>query len=976
MAIVREQYKVGQGGAFASIDVTFDTNVTAGSLLLCCVSAWDSSGVGGAITFADDNSNSWTENYDNNYDGNDVGALAYVENANSGSTTVTASGLGGGSFWSVVIVEVSGIKTTTALDQNSENTASSASWDSGNITTTENDEYLIGGLAHDNGDHTLTFEEETGSSDMPISVGERIVSSTLTESYSGTIASSSPYWSAIASFEMTAAAGALSINVSDDIEISEAVTADVSDLQVSSSDDVEISETITARVPTDPSVSDSVEISDSIAADILLEPVVSDSVEVSDSIILAVSDPALTISDNTTVSDSVTVTISAISDLTIDTSDDVEVSDSATVDIQTTANVIDNVEVSESVSATVGDPQAIISDDAEVSDSVTVALGAVSAANVTTSDNIEISESVTATVSDPQLITSDNVTVVDSTGISVIAAGVVALSVSDDITATDTVIISVSEPAISISDSVDVSDSASVEIVAARCLGAGRKGDGVTIVVEGTTSGGVGNGGADTSTLTSWTPGANELVLLFVAMRDETITPTANGNGITFTQIHDIDNTQAQGGLTVLRGMDSSPTTGSITVTHTGNGEPASCIAVRFSGVDTSGTNGSGAIGNTATDTGPDPDDDDALISVTVDDSNNFAVFSAWSRSAAILDDPPASGETTILINQLFGTGGARTRCHVWYQTGSSGSVQGGTAANLSVNADHVESGVEVKIAAIDPEPSISDNATITDSIVADVSDPQIVISDNVTITDSVTANLVVGAVDIGSSDNATITDSITLDVSGPQISAQSDATATDSASADVSDPATIITDNATVTDSATVSVLSAGTNVNVSDNVTIEDIPRFFPEVVFIRESVTVQIEEQVALSVNVSDSIDVTDSATADIPLGVSVSDSATIADSASATVSDSQITIADNATITDSAISSVVAAGAAGVNVQDDVTVTDNISVGVSDLQISIADSTTIIDSVTVSVVAVGVTTVSVQDDATIADSVSAV
>jgi hypothetical protein len=159
----------------------------------------------------------------------------------------------------------------------------------------------------------------------------------------------------------------------------------------------------------------------------------------------------------------------------------------------------------------------------------------------------------------------------------------------------------------------------------------------MAIVVEGTTTGGLGNTGGDSTTLTSWTPVSNELVMLFVAMRDEAITPTASGNGITFTQIHDIDNVQAQGGLTVLRGMSASPSTGTITVTHTSNIRPTSCIAVRFSGVDTSGTNGSGAIGNTATDTGPDPDDDDALISVTIDDSDNFAVFSAWSRSSAIL---------------------------------------------------------------------------------------------------------------------------------------------------------------------------------------------------------------------------------------------------------------------------------------------------------------------------------------------------
>jgi hypothetical protein len=178
-------------------------------------------------------------------------------------------------------------------------------------------------------------------------------------------------------------------------------------------------------------------------------------------------------------------------------------------------------------------------------------------------------------------------------------------------------------------------------------------------------------------------------------MRDESFTPTASGNGITFTQIHKITNVQNIGAHTVFRGMDSSPTTGSITVTHTGNGDTVSCIAVRFSGVDTSGTNGSGAVGNTATDTGPDPDDDDMLLSVTIDASDNFAVFSGYSRGAT-LSDPPASGETTILINSTFGTGGNRIRCHTWYQTGATGSVQGGAAANLSADNDHVESGVEV----------------------------------------------------------------------------------------------------------------------------------------------------------------------------------------------------------------------------------------------------------------------------------------
>jgi len=220
MAIVREQFKVGQGsGTQSGAAVTFDTNVTAGSLLLMAVSTYQSGGL--TLTVSDNNGNSWVEIDDNNYDGNDVAGFAYALNANSGSTTVTVTTSGVSDYHSIVIVEVSGIETTGALDQSNTNTATSASWDSGNIPTTQADEYLFGAFAHDNGNRTLTedgawtliFEEQNGSTDMPISVGERIVSSTLTESYSGTIAVSSPYWAGIASFKGTGGAPSASIPV-------------------------------------------------------------------------------------------------------------------------------------------------------------------------------------------------------------------------------------------------------------------------------------------------------------------------------------------------------------------------------------------------------------------------------------------------------------------------------------------------------------------------------------------------------------------------------------------------------------------------------------------------------------------------------------------------------------------------------------------------------------------------------------------
>ena len=223
MAIVREQFKVAQGGG-TSINVTFDNNIAAGSLLLCIVSAYQPTTQGVSIT--DNNSNTWTEIYDTNYDGTDVGALAYVQNGNSGSTQVTVTGGASGDFWTVVVVEVSGIATTGALTHNNESDASGNTWDSGDITTTDPDTYCIGGFAHDSGNHTLTitssgwgliFEEENGIADMPISVGEKILSSTGTESFEGSIGSSVQHWAAIASFKADAT-GPTEVDFSLDLE--------------------------------------------------------------------------------------------------------------------------------------------------------------------------------------------------------------------------------------------------------------------------------------------------------------------------------------------------------------------------------------------------------------------------------------------------------------------------------------------------------------------------------------------------------------------------------------------------------------------------------------------------------------------------------------------------------------------------------------------------------------------------------------
>lgn len=76
-------------------------------------------------------------------------------------------------------------------------------------------------------------------------------------------------------------------------------------------------------------------------------------------------------------------------------------------------------------------------------------------------------------------------------------------------------------------------------------------------------------------------------------------TPTLSGNGITYEQIdtHVIDSVGTMRRSTLFRSLGSSPSSGAITIDFGGNTQTAcSWVVDTVSGVDTSGTNGSGAI--------------------------------------------------------------------------------------------------------------------------------------------------------------------------------------------------------------------------------------------------------------------------------------------------------------------------------------------------------------------------------------------
>ena len=196
-----------------------------------------------------------------------------------------------------------------------------------------------------------------------------------------------------------------------------------------------------------------------------------------------------------------------------------------------------------------------------------------------------------------------------------------------------------------------------------------------------------------TVTLPAWTPAPNDLILLSVAQRDESKAITVSGNGLTWTQIANVDNVQGQGGISLWRAQGPAPTSGQITVTVTGNTLPVVAIAQRFSGVSTSTP-----VEQTATNRGPSIDDRNMLQAVTTGTAGAWAVGAGWYRGTTNSFSVP-SCETGILLNQFAGASGDVTRSSMWYQgpVANPASTQLGALNDLSANNDWAVIAVSLK---------------------------------------------------------------------------------------------------------------------------------------------------------------------------------------------------------------------------------------------------------------------------------------
>lgn len=110
----------------------------------------------------------------------------------------------------------------------------------------------------------------------------------------------------------------------------------------------------------------------------------------------------------------------------------------------------------------------------------------------------------------------------------------------------------------------------------------------------------------------SITPGGNRLILLAALTTRgiatgcdaDILTTSVTGNGLTWVRVAEECFSAAGAptiGIELLRAMGASPSTGAITITYSPSKLNAAWAVIECSGVDTSGTNGSGAVVQSAT---------------------------------------------------------------------------------------------------------------------------------------------------------------------------------------------------------------------------------------------------------------------------------------------------------------------------------------------------------------------------------------
>lgn len=199
---------VQSDSAYGPTNITLN-GVAAGNLLVAFVNGGGSSA---GTTISDDQSNSWTAltMYGPGNDTPSYPRIYYAYNVNSGNTVITMNNPPIDDGFSVH--EYSGIESgSDPFDQESGAGSTGTTFSSGNVTTTQADELLVGFWANENAN---VFTSATGWIQRTSQTGhvhytfDKIVSSTGTYDFSGTQTSNNSTVAVIATFKATVAAAA------------------------------------------------------------------------------------------------------------------------------------------------------------------------------------------------------------------------------------------------------------------------------------------------------------------------------------------------------------------------------------------------------------------------------------------------------------------------------------------------------------------------------------------------------------------------------------------------------------------------------------------------------------------------------------------------------------------------------------------------------------------------------------------------
>lgn len=202
--------------------------------------------------------------------------------------------------------------------------------------------------------------------------------------------------------------------------------------------------------------------------------------------------------------------------------------------------------------------------------------------------------------------------------------------------------------------------------------------------------------GTSAAATASVSPTGNRLELLTVTSRTGISTepnePTITGNGLTWVKVDGVywDTTSgSRKKTTVFRAMGASPSAGTIAIDFGGQAQTDVIWSlVEFDGVDTSGTNGSGAIVQTATNSDGSATVSTITATLAAFSSVNNATFGAFGYSSASNNMTVGSGFTESSDDW---TTGNQTENFTEYKLSNDTTVDASGGANGEIGAIAIE---------------------------------------------------------------------------------------------------------------------------------------------------------------------------------------------------------------------------------------------------------------------------------------------